>query len=377
MIEKGADINLLDKEGNSPLHLANNLQITQELHSMSTVECTKILLEKGANTKIKNNNGDTPLHILHVPIEKTKLLIEHTDLFHEINNNQNTPLIQSIKFGSATIHHFALLLQKTDISCLKTPKDLLDMKGNTLLHNLICGLEFESFEKLLNEKKLAPLIDPLLNNLNSEGETILQLACKEDWEDGLALLLARGANWKKLNSRNQHTLEIIIESNAIRCLVYFIKQFKEQELSTWKQKILDHRDNDGDSFLHRAVSLGSLSCVEALLDFGFSPNTPHSNEHEYSDGGSPLHVASQNDNPEILKILIKKGGNVNSKDNFYGNTPLHIAARFDSFQCFQVLLENGADVSLLNNDEEEILQVAEYSNSSRCCDLLKQFLKEK
>lgn len=53
LIEKGANVNAMDKDGYTPLHLASINGHT---------EVVKYLFENGANVNAKNSNGNTPLH---------------------------------------------------------------------------------------------------------------------------------------------------------------------------------------------------------------------------------------------------------------------------------------------------------------------------
>jgi hypothetical protein len=53
LISKGADVNLQDSNGNSPLHLLSS--------DVGNLEIIKILLENKANFELKNNNGETAL----------------------------------------------------------------------------------------------------------------------------------------------------------------------------------------------------------------------------------------------------------------------------------------------------------------------------
>ena len=50
LIDKGADINYRDKEGNTLLHVVNS------------IEMAKFFLEKGLKVDAKNNKGETPLY---------------------------------------------------------------------------------------------------------------------------------------------------------------------------------------------------------------------------------------------------------------------------------------------------------------------------
>lgn len=54
------------------------------------------------------------------------------------------------------------------------------------------------------------------------------------------------------------------------------------------------------------------------------------------------------DNTTWVEFLIKKGANINIKNND-GNTPLIEYAQQGDFDIFKILLENGADLSAINN----------------------------
>lgn len=53
-IDAGADVNLRDEHGNTPLHIVSE---------GSRVEAVELLIKKGAEVNVKNNDGETPLSI--------------------------------------------------------------------------------------------------------------------------------------------------------------------------------------------------------------------------------------------------------------------------------------------------------------------------
>ena len=59
LIESGADINVADQEGRTPLHC---LQMPQyRLNCENTKDMAKLLIEGGADPKKMDNNGSTPV----------------------------------------------------------------------------------------------------------------------------------------------------------------------------------------------------------------------------------------------------------------------------------------------------------------------------
>ncbi|WP_333023395.1 ankyrin repeat domain-containing protein [Wolbachia endosymbiont of Pentidionis agamae] len=70
LIEAGADIRAVDKNGNTPLHLAVNL-----LHEADKGENIELLIKNGVPLESKNKDGKTPLDCANKP-EIKKLLID-------------------------------------------------------------------------------------------------------------------------------------------------------------------------------------------------------------------------------------------------------------------------------------------------------------
>lgn len=287
LINKGANVNLADKEGNTPLHLSSNLQIT-EGNSITTIETTKLLLQSGGqqSCNAKNHQGNTPLHIIQVPLEKSKLLIEHQSSLEAVNVEGKTPFAEAVKFGAS--HHIALFLKGTAPQTVISCAQIRDSKGNTMLHNLIRGLEYEAIEQLLSNEEIGKILD--LNATNHEGDTVLHKACNEDWDEGVELFISKGANLSVKNQKGQTALDIAIENNSIRCLALLFQ--KQPPDHARLQQLMEHRDSHGNSLLHIAVSSGSLSIVGKLLDLGLSADLASSQQNEYSDSGTPLHLGS-------------------------------------------------------------------------------------
>ena len=96
LINRGADLNLKDKDGNTALHLAVNTCDSIVIES---------LLEAGANINLKNKDGDTALHLAVVICASivTKDLLEAGADKTILNNNGKSPLDFANELGDDEI----------------------------------------------------------------------------------------------------------------------------------------------------------------------------------------------------------------------------------------------------------------------------------
>ena len=80
-------------------------------------------------------------------------------------------------------------------------------------------------------------------------------------------------------------------------------------------------------------------------------------------GYTPLHEAVYSNKYNVIKFLIHKGANSNSRAR-YGYTPLHLASSAGHIDCVKVLLQCGADISLTDDYGRTPKQTASIHN--RC-----------
>jgi ankyrin repeat protein len=133
-------------------------------------------------------------------------------------------------------------------------------------------------------------------------------------------------------------------------------------------------DNNGLTALHIAASKGNEQCVRLLLDYGADPNARDyegkvplwealCEKHDavvellvesgadLASGDTALYacVAVEDNNTELLKDIIRYGGDIN-RSTRDGTTPLHRAVCDGNVQMVELLLEHGADIDKQDNN---------------------------
>jgi len=119
-------------------------------------------------------------------------------------------------------------------------------------------------------------------------------------------------------------------------------RFKEF-LRTRAKRRLNEPDGFGDTPLHRACYKNDPGRVRLLLRKGADVNTAN------IVGNTALHAACSRGHSEIIRLLIEHGANVNARNNS-GLTPLHRACREGKPAAARLLMASGACVEARGSD---------------------------
>lgn len=136
----------------------------------------------------------------------------------------------------------------------------------------------------------------------------------------------------------------------------------ELSLSECELKTLNCRDLVGGTLLFWAVMGNQLETVQYLLKLGADPDIPNfgkfdgdSGDSLFSAGETPLHMASEAGNLEIMRELIEYGADINF-DNIWDETPLFYCT---SDEAVSNLLKLGANQNVRNVDGLDYLEYEE------------------
>ncbi len=127
---------------------------------------------------------------------------------------------------------------------------------------------------------------------------------------------------------------------------------------------INFKDEGGYTPLIEAVINEKESVVKLLLEKGANPNS-----RSYEEDSSVLSYAYRVRNLRLLKMLITHGANVNF-ENAWGRFILYFAASNGELEIAKLLIENGADVNKQNFEGESALMGASSNGEVSTLNLL-------
>ncbi|XP_078312028.1 uncharacterized protein LOC144618900 [Crassostrea virginica] len=352
LLDNGADVNLCTYDGRSPLWTA-----CFEGHNSTA----QLLLNKGADVNLPDNDGDGPLHVAcQEGHESTaQLLLKNAAGVNSINKDGISPFYRACRNGHESTAKL-LLDNGADVN-------LCNNDGRSPLWTACFEGHDSTAQLLLNKGADVNLSD-------NDGDGPLHVACQEGHESTAQLLLKNAAGVNLINKdgisplyracRNGHesTAKLLLDNGADVNLcdnegssplwtACFEGHDSTAQLLLNKGADVNLSDNDGDGPLHVACQEGHESTAQLLLKNAAGVNSIN------KDGISPLYRACRNGHESTAKLLLDNGADVNLCDN-EGSSPLWTACFEGHDSTAQLLLNKGADVNLSDNDGDGPLYMA-------------------
>ncbi|KAL8795154.1 MAG: hypothetical protein Q9195_002309 [Heterodermia aff. obscurata] len=328
LVERGADVNVQDKDGDTALRNAI---------FRGSPEIVELLLEYNANPNIGGSYGGA----LHLAAKKGHLniatqlidkeaILELGDLF------ESTPLHLAARYGH---------LKVVEYLCARGANmNTQSSDGSTPLYQAAWQGHTDTAAYLIGEG-----VD--VNIRNKDGEVALHTAIEGGHSGVASALIRAGAT---LHAINQGFTPLHLAArNGISALVVPLIEAGADR---------DAQDHDGITPLHEAVINGHPRVVGLLLKSGAVIKADNR-------GWKPLHDAANLGSLEVIKQLLEGGADLHARNNT-GWTPLHVAAQKNDPNIIAFFLDQGSNISAQTDNGYTALMVAVLHQNSGVIELL-------
>ena len=123
--------------------------------------------------------------------------------------------------------------------------------------------------------------------------------------------------------------------------------------------------------LLKACGQGKFDKAMEALNAGADVNTS-----SHNNKSTPLIIASQFGNLNLVNLLLERGADVNAK-NGSGNTALHLAILYNSSDVIMALINAGADIDAVNNKNVSAFDILPTTKKLNGTDAWKALMKHK
>ncbi len=292
LIANGADVNVKSDYGETPLRSA----VDSDNKALA-----ELLIANGADVNAKDDYGDSPLGAAvfansgaRPEFSIAQLLIDNGADVNTRNGYGNTPLDVAVSFNSVPMAEL-LIVNGADV-------DAKDVNGFTPLH---CAVN--SSNESMAEFLIANGAD--VNIRDDYNNILLHSAVAKGNEAEVNFLITNGADINAINDG---------ELTPLGLAVMLYPDESMAELLIVNGADVNVSDEHGWTLLHRVARYGNETVLGFLINEGLDVNA------EDKNGCTPLHDAVVRGDKAIVEILLANSANVNVPDN-YGQTPLSIA----------------------------------------------------
>ncbi|KAL8584987.1 hypothetical protein ACOMHN_043623 [Nucella lapillus] len=325
--------NVSNYRGKTPIHVASmykhpvivetlirhGARVNEQMSYGETIHETFVVV--GGKVHVKTSHGDTALNLAcrEKCIDVVRVLLEEGCADTRIKNTDDeTCLHIAARQGSADIVTL-LMAHKADVNAQNED-------GET---PLICG------------RRDSPVVDVLLEHKadasikTTAQDTVLHMVCGCGLEQSLHSLLRHKVHLETIDGNGETAL--LRACRAKRNRNSTVRLLLENEAN------VEAANTQGVTPVQLACQLGDVDLLQQLLQSGGRVNTSN------NTGETPLHHASSQGHSRLIEVLLQAGACINERDH-EGNAPLHKACVSLQTAAVRALLTHGADSSVRNKE---------------------------
>ncbi|XP_060064198.1 transient receptor potential cation channel subfamily A member 1-like [Ylistrum balloti] len=288
-----------------------------------------------------DNLGNSPLHLAakHNAVAVMSVLIRHNADVNKEGPYRYCPLHTAARHNNCEAAQ-VLIQSRANLMCqdakMKTPLHLAARHGHLqMARTLLTGVGGHVAVNAVDEDELTPLFDAVMHR-----QTKMAI-----------LLIEKGANIYAEDINETLAFHFASAEELIDLLELFMATGENLYGLAGKDRLITHRDNEGNTALHMAILNNKLKASEYLLRKGASVNSRNGSH------SAPLHMAAVNGNVPITELLLSYKAIIDRRDKEH-MTAIHRAAMFNRYQIIEILLNKGGDVNVKSEDQMSPLMMS-------------------
>ncbi|HEV2601499.1 MAG TPA: ankyrin repeat domain-containing protein [Candidatus Babeliales bacterium] len=323
--------------------LTTPVNLLQAMDASDSLPIMKELLAKGADINIQNKDGATPLMLAaqQGKLDIVQFLVDASANKDAQDKKGKTALMLAAYSRQLEVVQF-LVAAGVD-------KDAHDANGETALMYALKELRHLSYPDMIDARnKQLDLIRFLvtagvdLAARDQHGRTAFLYAAGSRDLEAVQLLINAGADKEVRDAGGQTALMHAVAENSLEIVRFLVHIGLDK----------DAYDVQGRTALISAANYGYLDIVQFLVGVG-------ANKDAYDkDGQSSLMLVAHYGRLDTVRFLLQAGVDKNAQDK-KGKTALMLAADYNWLEIVQILVEAGADVDIEDADGKTALQIAE------------------
>ena len=193
----------------------------------------------------------------------------------------------------------------------------------------------EALRMLVSTSSLQGFKKLNLNMRGSSGGTVLHLVVKEGYLEFAKKLIEAGAS------------KTIKDHEGYLPLHYAVQSQKKELIRLLVDEVTARaKDNQGETALDKAVKEGGLEIVEILIYSGADPSDQN------KKGQTSLHHAVLLEQEHLIEYLMTQDA-INKPDN-QGQTPLQLATQIKNEEIIEILKQGGAKLNIKPHTKNKI-----------------------
>jgi ankyrin repeat protein len=300
LCEGNAKVNVTDNDGRIPMHRAAVGGIVSNIIAISEATAGHLGFD------MKDKDGNTPLHLATANgyLQVVRAMFSKGAKMDMRNNEDLDIFATALKSGDKCLKVIQFLIKKD----LGTTKARYGSFKRTPLHYAVLGnseMVILALLDIIGNRKSKALVK-FINIADTNGETAFVTACKNGCTNAVKTLIG--------NKADIHVNKMVDSEKMRTCLhiACSLKNTDEPDLL----RLLCHAgydlgkpDGSSSSCIHIAADQGHADIIEAIVQLGIVPDLKDGN------GRTALHIASGKGRLRACKMLVKNGARIDIMDN--------------------------------------------------------------